>query len=158
MKTSKIIISTAILFLGFVSTVHSQDYAMVKAPTLALNIYNHTSADVDVDYSQNSILNHNTYTYEYKGEEVIVVFNNDEHIEYYNDKQYYIKSQLTWINKDECLITIIESTVPGVPFNAGTELAMKVIKTKGDYVYYESTLAGTTWDGKMKLSNYNNHF
>lgn len=154
MKTPKIIISTALLLFGFVSTTNAQDYAIVENPTTIVETtYNTTSYD-----TESSVLKNNTYTYEYKGEDVIVVFNNNEHVEYYNNKKYFIKSQLTWKNKYECVMTIKESTLPDVPFKAGTQLEMKITKTKGDYVYYQSTLGGRTWEGKMKLSNYNKHF
>jgi hypothetical protein len=145
--------STALLLFGFVSTLFSQDYAMVKNPSTAINTYHNNNFD-----TESSVLKSNTYTYEYKGKEVIVIFNNDEHIEYDNNKKYFIKSQLTWKNKYECLLTIIESTFLDVPFSTETELVLKVIETKGDFVYYESTLAGRTWEGKMKISNYNIHF
>ena len=153
MKTSKISLATfATLFMVF--SIFSQDYSFAD------NSINSTAKFVDeVTYDTNSsILKNNTYVYEYKGNDVIVVFNNDEHTEYYNNKKYYIKSQLTWKNKYECVITIKDVTLPDVPFKAGTELEMKITKTKGNYVYYESTLAGRTWEGKMKLSNYNKHF
>lgn len=154
MKTLKITLIATVLFLSVTSLTFSQDY------TIADNSVNSTAKSSNiVSYdTQSSVLKSNTYTYEYNDNEVIVVFNNDEHIEYYENKKYYIKSELTWINKKECVMTIIESTLPDVPFKAGTQLEMKITKTRGNNVYYESTLGGRTWEGKMKLSNYNKHF
>jgi len=154
MNNAKTTFIAAFLFLAFSTVTFSQDYAVVDN---TINSTAKSSSTVNYD-TESSVLKNNTFTYEYKGKDVIVVFNNNEHTEYYNNKKHYIKSELNWTNKYECTMTIVEATLPDVPFKAGTKLSMKITKTKGDFVYYESTLAGRTWEGKMKLSNYNKHF
>lgn len=114
-----------------------------------------TSANIDLPtseqvYNQTPMIYNQTFTYKYKGGEVLVYFNGEEHIEYYNNKEYYIKSDIVWVNKDECIITLKEITLPDFPFRPGNSLKMKITDVKGDYVYYESTLGGRTWEGKMK--------
>jgi len=154
MKNLKITLLASLVLFSLTSNTFSQDYAFADN---SVNSTAKSSKNVSYD-TESSVLKNNTYTYEYKGKDVIVIFNNDEHIEYYNNKKYYIKSKLTWTNKYECEMTIIEATLPDVPFKAGTKLNMKVTKTQGNHVFYESTLGGRTWEGKMKLSNYNKHF
>jgi len=154
MKIVKTTLIATVLFLSATTLTFSQDYAVADN---SVNSTVKTTSNVSYD-TESSVLKNNTYTYEYRGKDVLVVFNNDEHIEYYNNKKYYIKSKLTWKNKYECEMTIIEATLPDVPFKSGTKLSMKVTKTQGNNVFYESTLAGRTWEGKMKLTNYNKHF
>ncbi|WP_439127719.1 hypothetical protein [Polaribacter sp.] len=114
-----------------------------------------TSANIDLPsseqvYDQTPMIYNQSFTYNYKRGKVLVYFNSDEHIEYFNNKEYYIKSDIVWINKDECIITLKEITLPDFPFRPGNSLKMKITEIKGDYVYYESTLGGRTWEGKMK--------
>ena len=96
------------------------------------------------------IIENETFTYSSHGEDVLVVFNDTEHIEYYNDKKHFIKSRITWSSMNECTMTIIESDLPNFPFRNGTKLSMVITKVKGKTVHYESTLGGRTWSGKMK--------
>ena len=155
MNNLKITLITTSLFLSFTTlTFSQQDYAVAEN---TINPTVKSSKMINYD-TESSVLKNNTFTYEYGGKDVIVVFDNNEHTEYYNNKKHYIKSELTWINESECVMTIKEVTLPGLPFKAGTQMEMKITKTKGDYVYYESTLGGRTWEGKMKLSSYNEHF
>jgi hypothetical protein len=43
-----------------------------------------------------------------------------------------------------------ESNLPNFPFKIGSELSIKITKVKRGYIYYDSTLGGRTWSGKMK--------
>ena len=99
------------------------------------------------------LLKNVTYTYKYKGEDVIVNFSEKEHIEYYSNKKYYIKSTIDWVANDESYMTIQKSNLPNFPFKNGTKLHMKINKIKRGYVYYESTLGNNSWTGRMKKIN-----
>ncbi|KGL58845.1 hypothetical protein PHEL85_3116 [Polaribacter sp. Hel1_85] len=96
------------------------------------------------------LIENQKFTYKYHGEEVLVIFSETQHIEYFNNKKNYIKSKISWVSKDECTMTIIESNLPNFPFKSGTKLSMHITKIKHNNVYYESTLGGRTWTGKMK--------
>lgn len=97
-----------------------------------------------------SLLGDNTFTYKYQGNKVTVVFDGENHTEYFNNKVHYIKSKVVWTSAESCTMILLESNLPRFPFKKGTELDFKVIKVKKGVVYYESTLAGRTWEGKMK--------
>ncbi|MCL7754433.1 hypothetical protein [Polaribacter sp. Z022] len=144
MKNFKIfLILTLVAF-----TIEAQDLAMNSS-----NRYNEKIAHMNTDYSINSMLAKNEYTYKYKGEKVLVIFSENEHTEYFNNKKYFIKSKIEWKSINDCFMTIKESNLPNFPFKPGTKLHMKILKIKKGYVYYESTLGGRSWTGKMKKIN-----
>ncbi|ARV07774.1 hypothetical protein BTO04_14200 [Polaribacter sp. SA4-10] len=133
---------TLILLINF--TVECQEYAM---NTIRLDrTLEHESAPIKLI----PLVENKTYTYKSHGDDVLVIFNNENHTEYYNNKEHYIKSKISWVSIDECYMTIKESNLPNFPFNEGTRLHMKITKVKRGYIFYESTLGGKTWTGKMK--------
>lgn len=138
----KILLLSAIMI--FISTLNAQEVALTKMK------------DMDSFESRRStkvipVLSDNEYTYKYNKGDVSVHFKEGEHIEYFNNKEHYIKSTIQWIASDECFMTIQESNLPDFPFKKGTKLHMKILKVKNGKVYYESTLGGRTWSGKMKV-------
>ena len=101
-----------------------------------------------------SILKNNSFTYRNAGKEVMVIFKDNEHIEYHNKKAYYIKSDITWVSNCEYYLEIKETTLPNFPFKMGTKLHINVTKVRGKKVYYTSSLAGKTWEGRLtKIKN-----
>ena len=96
------------------------------------------------------VINESHYTYQYMGNDVLVNFNGTEHIEYYENKKYYIKSKIKWISNDECYITIQHSTLPDFPFKKGSRLHLQILKIRNGKVFYRSTLGNRSWEGKMK--------
>lgn len=124
-----------------VFTINAQDIAMVST-----KVFNNNS-----NYKIEPLIEETHYTYKYQGNDVLVIFKEDEHIEYFNNKKYFIKSDLTWTAEDECFMTIRESNLPNFPFRSGTKLKLKIDKIKKDKVYYTSTLGGRSWTGKMKI-------
>ncbi|TMM32041.1 hypothetical protein FDT66_00825 [Polaribacter aestuariivivens] len=126
-------------------------YANAQNPLMKLGFQ---SANIELTenetvYQEEPIINNQTFTYKYKGGDVVVTFNGDEHVEMYNNKRNHIKSSIVWISKNECIITLDEITLPDFPFSPGNSLKMKITEVKGKTIYYESTLAGRTWEGKM---------
>ncbi|RCS26357.1 hypothetical protein DUT90_11355 [Polaribacter sp. WD7] len=91
------------------------------------------------------------YTYKYNGNDVLVSFKDGEHTEYFENKKYFIKSKVRWISNEECIMTIQFSNLPNFPFRKGTELKMKILKIRRGKVFYQSTLGGRTWTGKMSI-------
>ena len=126
------------------------------AQDLAMNTQMSNSDDINYNVTNNKIvplLEETTYTYKYKGDDVLVVFTENRHIEYFNNKKHSIKSNLRWVSENECEMTILESNLPNFPFRNGTKLNMKITKVKNGYIYYQSTLGGRSWTGKMKKLN-----
>ncbi|ARV15973.1 hypothetical protein [Polaribacter sp. SA4-12] len=126
------------------------------AQDLAMNTQASNYDNVNYNEASNKIvplLEETTYTYKYKGDNVLVVFTENRHIEYFNNKQHSIKSSLLWTSETECEMTILESNLPNFPFRNGTKLNMKINKVKNGYIYYQSTLGGRSWTGKMKKLN-----
>ena len=133
---------TLILLISF--TVNSQEYAMNT------NILDTTLKYDIAPIIELPLVENKTYTYKSHADDVLVIFNNENHTEYYNNKKHFIKSKISWVSIDECYMTIQESNLPNFPFNEGTKLHMKITKVKRGYIFYESTLGGKTWTGKMK--------
>ncbi|TMM29875.1 hypothetical protein FDT66_08360 [Polaribacter aestuariivivens] len=96
-----------------------------------------------------AILKNNTFTYRNGSEDVIVIFKENDHVEYHNDKEHFIKSDIEWVNDCEYYLVIKESTLPNFPFKMGTKMHIKVTKVRGKKVYYTSTLGGRSWDGRL---------
>lgn len=144
---SKISIMKKILLLSFLLIITlkttAQDIAM-------LNIRNE-NVYKEVNQKITPIIEETQYTYRLNGNNVLVSFKGDEHIEYYENKKYYIKSKIQWISNDECYITIQESTLYDFPFKRGAKLYLKILKIKKGKVFYKSSIGGRSWEGKMKI-------
>ncbi|QOD62304.1 hypothetical protein H9I45_07640 [Polaribacter haliotis] len=139
----KIHLLLAIILLTF--SIKAQDVAMITPVKFNENNITKISDDEIIP-----LLEETTYTYKYKGKDVVVIFSKKEHIEYFENKKYFIKSDIKWTSEEECFMTLKESNLPNFPFRSGTKLSMKIIKIKRGYIFYESTLGGLTWEGKMK--------
>lgn len=137
------------LFLSLVLMIafatNAQDYLMTLKPMSASVLNINATENVDEPLIKNT-----SYTYKYKGGDVLVVFEGNEHYEFYNNKKHFIKSDLVWTSKKECFMTIKDYNLPNFPFKIGTKMRMKITKKKDGYVYYTTTLGGRTWKGKMK--------
>jgi hypothetical protein len=96
-----------------------------------------------------AVLKDGVFTYKNGKENVLVLFNGNEHVEYHNDKKYFIKSTIQWISDCEYYLTLKEITLPNLPFKAGTKLHIKITKVNGDKVYYKSTLGSRSWEGRL---------
>ena len=128
--------------------VNAQDYLMTLNPT-ALNFIDKDAKEFEGE----TLVNDGTYTYVYDGGEVEVVYKGDEHYEFHDNKKYFIKSKLFWVSKDLVYVTIEDFTIPNFPFKRGTKMKIEITKKEKEFIYYESTLGGRTWLGKMKESN-----
>jgi len=95
------------------------------------------------------VLRDNTFTYRNSKKEVIVVFKDNKHIEYHNKKEYFIKSDIEWVNDCEYYLIIKETTLPNFPFKMGTKMHIVVNKVRGKKVYYTSSLGGRSWEGRL---------
>jgi hypothetical protein len=134
-----------ILVLVCAVSVNAQDYLMTLKP-LSASVLNINKTEPVAE----PLINNTTYTYKYKGGEVVVVFEGNEHYEFYNNRKHFIKSDLVWTSKKECFMIIKDYNLPNFPFKIGTKMKMKITKKKDGYVNYTTTLGGRTWKGKMK--------
>ena len=101
-----------------------------------------------------SILKNNSFEYKVGSKDVLVVFTDDEYVEYHEKKKFYIKSDIEWITDCEYNLVIQESTLPNFPFKSGTTMNIKIDRVKGKKVYYTATLGGRSWEWKMtKVKN-----
>ena len=99
------------------------------------------------------ILKESSFTYKLAKKEVLVEFKENKHVEYHQDKKYYIKSNVEWISDCEYYLVIQDVTLPNFPFRKGSKLHIKITKVRGKRVYYKSSMGGRTWEGKMTKSN-----
>ena len=95
------------------------------------------------------ILKEGSFTYKLAKKDVLVQFETNKHVEYHQDKKYYIKSNIEWVSDCEYYLVIQDVTLPNFPFKIGSRLHIKITKVKGNRVYYKSSMAGRTWEGKM---------
>ncbi|AQS93558.1 hypothetical protein BXQ17_05425 [Polaribacter sp. BM10] len=137
-------IKLVVIFALFTFSVSAQDFAM----TTVNNYGTYTSIEEKEEIVP--LLSETKYTYKYKGENVVVVFSEDKHVEYFNEGKHFIKSDISWVSEDECYMTLQESNLPNFPFKKGIKLKMKITKIKRGYIFYESTLGGRTWEGRMR--------
>jgi hypothetical protein len=138
-----------ILFLSFAFFFtllsNAQDAAMHSFASANNIVYGEAEKTIETPLLENK-----QFTYKYQGKKVLVSFSDTEHVEYFNDKKYFIKSTISWISAYECSMELQESNLPNFPFKKGTKLTMEITKVKRGYIYYTSTLAGKTWTGKMR--------
>ena len=139
----KILFLSFIFFLTFLS--NAQDAALNSFSTPNNIVY--TKAEKKI---LTPLLENKQFTYKYQGKKVLVTFSDSEHVEYFNNKKYFIKSTISWTSAYECSMVLQESNLPNFPFKKGTKLTMKITKVKRGYIYYDSTLGGKTWSGRMK--------
>lgn len=95
------------------------------------------------------ILKDNTFTYRNSKKEVIVIFKDNKHVEYHNNKEFFIKSDIEWVSNCEYYLIIKETTLPNFPFKMGTKMHIVVNKVRGKKVYYTSSLGGRSWEGRL---------
>jgi len=95
------------------------------------------------------ILKNGKFTYKNGKKIVYVEFNGNKHVEYHDDREYFIKSTIEWISDCEYYLTINESTLPNFPFKMGSKLHIQITKVRGVKVYYKSTLNKRSWEGKL---------
>lgn len=136
------------LILLFAIYVNAQDYLMTLNPT-ATNFIDKNATE----FKGEKLVKDNTYTYQYDGGAVEVIFKGNEHYEFHNNKKHFIKSKLFWVSEDLVYVTIEDFNLPTFPFKKGTKMKIEITKVEKEYIYYKSTLGGRTWLGKMKESN-----
>lgn len=95
------------------------------------------------------ILKNGKFTYKNDKKIVYVEFHGNNHVEYHNNREYFIKSTIEWISDCEYYLTINESTLPNFPFKMGSRLHIQITKVRGSKVFYKSTLGGRSWEGKL---------
>lgn len=149
-KSKRIFFLSIAASLMLISNSNAQDQSMIAYNAPAEITYNRTSNTETTAQPITPLLESKQFTYKYQGNDVLVIFSKTEHVEYFNNKEHYIKSKVSWTSEDECVMILQESNLPRFPFIKGDKLNMKITKVKRGYIHYESTLAGRTWTGKMK--------
>ena len=96
-----------------------------------------------------TILKNNSFIYKLGKKDVLVVFTENKHVEYHDDKKYSIKSNIEWVSDCEYYLVIEEATLPNFPFTSGTRLHIMITKIKGSKIYYKSTMGERSWEGRM---------
>lgn len=90
-----------------------------------------------------------TFKYGKSTEEVTVVINGNNHIEYHENGKYIIRSKLNWLSDCAYDMTMTEITIPNFPFKVGDVMNVKINKIDGNVIYFTSTVKGTSWDGNF---------
>ena len=64
-----------------------------------------------------------------------IIIDGNNHIEFFENRKYFIKSKLDWINDCEYNATMTEITLPDFPFKAGEKMNVKIEKIEDGKVY-----------------------
>ncbi len=126
--------SVLLLFLCFNYSILSQDLTPKKISKYTTSV--------------KKALDNGKYKYCTSSCDVIVEIKGDSYTEYYPNEEF-IKANIKWVTKDEYKLIITAIEKKGLPFNVGTIMTTKIIRTKGNTHYYESHLDGLTWSGKF---------
>ena len=94
-------------------------------------------------------LHNGTFKYGNVSDEIKVVINGENHIEYHDNGKYYIKSKLNWKSECEYDMTMIEITIPNFPNKVGDVMNVKIKKVEGNVISYIATVQGKSWDGQL---------
>lgn len=116
---------------------------------LMLSLLFFTAINVSGFAQDCSILKNNHFTYKLNGDDVQVEFKEDKHIELHQNGKYFIISSIEWISDCEYNLTFKRVTLVNFPFKVGDKLHVKILRTRGDRVYFKSTVNNFTWEGKM---------
>jgi hypothetical protein len=103
-----------------------------------------------VAYSQTdcSVLKHAKLKYvNYSDTSTYILINGDQHIEYYANEKYYIKSKIKWVSDCEYIMTMTDITLPDFPYHPGDYMDVKIEKIEGDLVTYSSVVDNNTAGG-----------
>ena len=103
-----------------------------------------------------SSLKNSTFKYRYAKKDVLVIFGVNDYVEYHNNKEHFIKSDVEWKSDCEYNLIIKETNLPDFPFKVGTKLSIKINKIRGKKIYYTSSLGGRSWEGRMTRVNNRN--
>jgi hypothetical protein len=76
--------------------------------------------------------------------------NNNKLVEYYQNKKYYVKADLRWINDCTYELSLTAATLPKLAFKPGDKLKMEIVKISHDTVTYKATTDKRVWLGLLK--------
>jgi hypothetical protein len=140
-----------ILLLSFAFSVKAQDASMVGDSSHNTSVsYNDHRTDNLLSKEIVPVLKGKRYTYKDGGDDVLVVFTEHTHIEYFDNKKYSMESSIVWTADNECYMTLQKSNLPNSSFKRGDVFYLKINKIKQGYVYYQSTANTRSWRGRMK--------
>lgn len=97
----------------------------------------------------NAILEDGDYTYEHKGNQVLVKIKDGYYYEHYSKKEY-IKAKMDWITEYKYKLVIVDLKKRGTPFKVGNELTAEIVKINGNEYFYTSILNNKTGKGSFK--------
>ena len=99
-----------------------------------------------------SVLKNATFKYlDIEDSTAFVVIKSNKHTEYHDNKKYYIKSDITWVNDCEYNMVMTQITIPDFPFKPGDVMNVKITKIEGDIFYCTATVKGAGWNGRFKI-------
>lgn len=74
----------------------------------------------------------------------------EKHTEYHQNKKYYIKSDMKWVDDCTYELTMTGITIPNFPFKTGDKMKVEILRVEKDIIFYRSTVMGNSWDGRLK--------
>jgi hypothetical protein len=77
--------------------------------------------------------------------------NKDKLVEYYQNKKYYVKADLKWLNDCKYELSLTAATLPKLGFKPGDKLTIEIVKVSHDTVTYKGTSDKRVWLGLWKV-------
>jgi hypothetical protein len=75
----------------------------------------------------------------------------NKEVEYYQNKKYYVKSDLKWTSDCTYELTMTAATKPNLAFKPGDKLKVEIVKVSNDTVTYKGITDKRVWLGKLKV-------
>jgi len=80
-----------------------------------------------------------------------VAIKNKKHVEYFENGNYFIKSDLDWISDCEYNAKMTEITLPDFPFKAGEVMNVKFEKIENGFVFGTGSVRGSSFPVKFEI-------
>lgn len=80
-----------------------------------------------------------------------IIIKNKKHIEYYQNENFFIKSDLDWINECEYNAKMTEITLPDFPFKPGEVMNVKFEKIENGFIFGTASVRGISTPVKFEI-------
>ncbi len=86
-----------------------------------------------------------------KDKTAFVIIKNKKHVEYFQNKKYFIKSDLTWLSDCEYNAKITAITLPNFPYKPGDVMNVKFERIDKGVVSGIATIHGTSFPVQFEI-------
>jgi len=77
--------------------------------------------------------------------------NGNKEVEYYQNKKYYVKSDIKWLSDCVYELSLTAATLPKLQFRPGDKLKVEILSIRNDTITYKASSQFKAWMGKLKV-------